>query len=142
MDALTCCLPPGTLWPFTHLEKVSRRIYYFILPQSEVRLAGLLCLGSPSQKMDLTFAFFHLPQSPLLTTPLHHPPAMTHTPYSSYNYSGPLTSIHISKLLLVTLLPLALYHSLPFQGNTLTYMSSFKAPRIWLRFFKETLALS
>lgn len=81
MDTLTCCLPPGTLLPFTHLEPVSRRIYYLILPQTEVRLAGLQFFGSPSQRMDLTFVFFHLPLSPLLL--LYHRTTstfgMTHT---------------------------------------------------------------
>lgn len=70
--------------------------------------------------MNMTFAFFHLP--PVTTTFAHYttttPAGMTHTLYSFYNYGHPLASLHISKLLLIILLPLALYHNLPFQNNT------------------------
>lgn len=100
---------------------------------------AVLWISLPEDGLDICL----FPPSPVTTTfalPPHHLHLWhdTHTPHSSYNHSDPLTSIHISKLLLIILLPLALYHNLPFQNSTLTYTAFFEAYGIWLRFFKDT----
>lgn len=111
-------------------------------PPTDWGQAGCL-LDLPPRRWTWHFPFSTFPHHHYLYSLHHHTNSLaSHTPYSSYNYGDSLTSIHISKLFLIILLPLVLYHNLPFQNNTLTYMASFKASGIWLRFFKDTLALS